>query len=143
MQEYFTRHQAAFFPEADKTIIAICLTYLSYDIFRQGRCSNDVKFEARLSQYPLDSYAAKNWGHHARMHSTVDDLMRFLGNTCVLDASVQALFSFKGYYGFESYCLRVPIGIYGIPFTWLHGSDWRKYCSSLSASATGRVPGTL
>ncbi|OJJ53652.1 hypothetical protein ASPSYDRAFT_499430 [Aspergillus sydowii CBS 593.65] len=140
MQEYFTRHQAAFFPDADKTITASCLTYLSYDIFRQGMCSNDIKFEARLSQYPLYSYAAKNWGHHARVHATIDDLLlRFLGNTCVLDASVQALFSLKGYYGFESYCLRVPLG-----FTAFHLTAWfGKYCSSLSASVMGRVPGTL
>lgn len=120
MQEYFTRHQAAFFPEADKSITARCLTYLSYDIFRQGMCSNDTKFEARLSQYPLYSYAAKNWGHHARVHSTIDDLLlRFLGNTYVLDASVQALFSLKGYYGFESYCMRVPLG-----FTAFHMAAW-------------------
>ncbi|KAJ6149578.1 hypothetical protein N7471_000777 [Penicillium samsonianum] len=120
MQEYFTRHQAGFFPEADKTITASCLTYLSYDIFRQGMCSNDIKFEARLSQYPLYSYAAKNWGHHARVHSTIDDLLLwFLGNSYVLDASVQALFSLKGYYGFESYCLRVPLG-----FTAFHLAAW-------------------
>ncbi|KAJ5628952.1 hypothetical protein N7490_011180 [Penicillium lividum] len=120
MQEYFTRHQAELFPEADKTITASCLTYLSYDIFRQGISSNDIKFEAQLSQYPLYSYAAQNWGHHARVHSTIDDLLlQFLGNTCLLDASVQALFSMKGYYGLDSYCLRFPLG-----FTAFHLAAW-------------------
>lgn len=120
MQEYFTRHQATFFPETDKYITAKCLTYLSYDLFRQGMCLNDTEFEARLSQYPLYSYAAQNWGHHARVHSKIDDLLlRFLGNTFVLDASVQALFSLKGYYGFESYCMRVPLG-----FTASHIAAW-------------------
>ncbi|KAJ5165607.1 uncharacterized protein N7500_007437 [Penicillium coprophilum] len=120
MQEYFKRHQAGFFPDADKTIAESCLTYLSYDIFCQGMCSNDIKFEARLSRYPLYSYAAKNWGHHARVHPTRDDLLLyFFRNTWVLDASVQALFSVKGYYGFESYCLRVPLG-----FTAFHLAAW-------------------
>lgn len=120
MQEYFTRHQAAFFPEADESITARCLTYLSYDIFRQGMCSNDAEFEARLCQYPLYSYAAQNWGHHARVHSPIDDLLlQFLGDSCLLDASVQALFSLKGYYGFESYCTRVPSR-----FTAFHVAAW-------------------
>ncbi|KAJ6153539.1 hypothetical protein N7470_006498 [Penicillium chermesinum] len=120
MQEYFTRHQAVLFPEANKTITASCLTYLSYDTFYRGICSNDTEFEARLSQYPLYSYAAKNWGHHARVHSTIDDLLlRFLGNGPVLDASVQALFAMEGYYGFESYCSKFPSG-----FTAFHLAAW-------------------
>ena len=120
MQEYFTRHQAGFFPEADKTITASCLTYLSYHIFHEGMCSNDIEFEARLRQYPLYSYAAQNWGHHARVHSTIDDLLlQFLWNPRLLDASVQALFSLKGYYGLECYCLRVPM-----KFTAFHLAAW-------------------
>ncbi|KAJ5710526.1 hypothetical protein N7488_004682 [Penicillium malachiteum] len=53
MHEYFTRHQTIFFPESDQTITASCLTYLSYNVFREGMCSNDIEFEDRLSQYPL------------------------------------------------------------------------------------------
>lgn len=120
MQEYFTRHQESFFPEADQTITATCLTYLSYHSFRQGMCLNDTEFEARLSQYPLYSYAAQHWGHHARVHSTIDDLLLgFLKCNGVLDASVQALFALKGDYGFGYYCLVIPFG-----FTALHLAAW-------------------
>ena len=37
----------------------------------------------------------------------------------MLEASLQALFSLKGYYGFESYCIRVPLG-----FTAFHMAAW-------------------
>lgn len=120
MQEYFTRNQAEIFPEAEKDITASCLTYLSYTTFCQGMCHDDIKFEARLSRYPFYSYAARNWGNHARVHSTIDNLsLWFLNNTCVVEASVQALFSVKGYFGLQSYCLRVPFG-----FTALHLTAW-------------------
>ncbi|KAJ5738101.1 hypothetical protein N7493_001256 [Penicillium malachiteum] len=120
MHEYFTRHQAIFFPESDKTITASCLTYLSYDIFQQGMCSNDIEFEDRLSQYPLYSYAAQNRGHHARVHSTVDDLLLgLLRDPDFLNSSFQGLFSLKGYYESESYCLRIPFG-----FTPFHLAAW-------------------
>ena len=120
MQEYFTRHQAGFFPNADQTITESCLTYLSYDIFREGMCLDDTKFEARLSEYPLYSYAAKNWGHHAQVHSRINDLLLgFLNDSFLLDASVQALLSLKGYHGLEIYCLRIPLG-----FTAFHLVAW-------------------
>ncbi|KAJ5980142.1 hypothetical protein N7481_007440 [Penicillium waksmanii] len=121
MQEYFTRNQAVFFPDAEKTITASCLTYLSYDIFHRGMCSNDIQYEAQLSQYPLYSYAAISWGHHARVYPIIDDLLLpFLRNTSILDdASVQALFSLKGYHGVQSYCLRIPMG-----FTAVHLAAW-------------------
>ncbi|KAK9855689.1 hypothetical protein MYU51_002355 [Penicillium brevicompactum] len=111
MQEYFTRHQELFLPEADQTIATACLTYLSYHSFRQGMCLNDTAFEARLSQYPLYSYAAQHWGHHARVHSTIDDLLLcFLNTNKVVDASVQALFALKDDHGFGDYCLMIPFG---------------------------------
>ncbi|CAI7644561.1 unnamed protein product [Penicillium bialowiezense] len=120
MQEYFTRHQDVFFPGADQTITAACLTYLSYHSFRQGMCLDDRKFKARLSQYPLYSYAAQNWGHHAREHPTIDDLLLwFLNCDCVLDASVQALFALKDDYDFGDYCLMVPFR-----FTAFHLAAW-------------------
>ena len=126
MQEYFTRNQAELFPLAQEMITASCLTYLSYGIFRQGRCHDDIQFEARLRQYPFYSYAAQNWGYHSRVHSTIDSLLlEFLGYSCVVEASVQAMLCVKGYYGFESYCLRIPFGFTAFHLAaWL---DWRSY----------------
>jgi hypothetical protein len=63
---YFQRSWDRWFQNAHGDIAARCVTYLSFDRFRSGPCSTDAEFEERLAEYPLYSFAAKNWGHHAR-----------------------------------------------------------------------------
>ncbi|KAJ4855375.1 ankyrin repeats (3 copies) domain-containing protein [Trichoderma breve] len=58
-QEYFQRTQKDWFPDAQNEITSACITYLSFDIFSTG-------FN------PLYSYAAENWGHHARDSINLD-----------------------------------------------------------------------
>ncbi|KAK8067080.1 ankyrin repeat protein [Apiospora hydei] len=65
--EYFERTQDHYFEKAHSKITDICITYLSFDIFGQGRCDTDIEFEDRLHRYPFHdrtplSYAAAN-GH--------------------------------------------------------------------------------
>jgi hypothetical protein len=45
-----------------------CLTYLSFEA-TIGFCPTYREFEARLQLNPLYEYAARNWGHHARVAS--------------------------------------------------------------------------
>jgi ankyrin repeat protein len=65
-QEYFRRTQTRWFPDAELEIVKTCITYLSFDTFRSGFCSNDAEFEIRIQSNVLYNYAARNWGHHAR-----------------------------------------------------------------------------
>ncbi|KAH8125152.1 ankyrin repeat protein [Trichoderma asperelloides] len=65
-QEYFQRTQRDWFPDAQNEITSACLTYITFDTFSQGVCSTYESFKDRIQSNPLYSYAAQNWGHHAR-----------------------------------------------------------------------------
>lgn len=109
MKEFFTRSWTVWFPLAHESIATTCLTYLSFDAFQGGMCFNDTEFEARLGQYPLYSYAARNWGHHARVQHVNNDLIfSFLTDTLKVNASVQALFALRGLSNIGHYCRRIP-----------------------------------
>lgn len=51
------------------------MTYLLFETFQEGMCSNDSDFEVRLGQYPLYFYAARNWGHHDRLQTIHNPLV--------------------------------------------------------------------
>jgi len=69
-QDYFERNQSRWFPSAEKTIAATCITYLSFDIFKgdafavQTEMSDERVFMLYFD-HPLFLYAAQYWGHHA------------------------------------------------------------------------------
>ncbi|KAF5584277.1 AGC PKA kinase, partial [Fusarium subglutinans] len=92
MQDYFTENQDQIFSDAEKTVTSICVTYLSFDAFHSGPCLGNYDLEQRLQQYPFYDYAAKNWGHHARVSSSQPRrlLLGFLDNEGNLMASDQA-----------------------------------------------------
>ncbi|KAL8775416.1 MAG: hypothetical protein Q9194_003784, partial [Teloschistes cf. exilis] len=66
-QEYFERTGDAWNPGGQLHITIACLTYLSFTTFQSGSCSTDKEFEERLQQHQFLDYAAKHWGHHARV----------------------------------------------------------------------------
>jgi len=68
-QEYFERTQEDWFPNAESEITIICVTYLSFNVFRNGIFA-DLK--ERLHSYPFYGYATQNWGHHARKTLNLD-----------------------------------------------------------------------
>ncbi|CAD6584844.1 MAG: hypothetical protein ASARMPREDX12_001771 [Alectoria sarmentosa] len=95
VEEYFRDRKQELFPDADSQIAEICLTYLSFDIFENGRCSSDQKFEIRLEENCFLDYAARNWGHHANKgeEHTVEDLaLNFLKNNNKTSCASQILF---------------------------------------------------
>ncbi|KAI9768838.1 MAG: hypothetical protein M1840_004652 [Geoglossum simile] len=65
-QEYFDQTRESKFPNAQINITLTCATYLSFDVFEMGPCTNDAELETRLRDYSLLNYAANNWGHHAQ-----------------------------------------------------------------------------
>lgn len=109
IHEYFVRFQGWPFPTSHRVIADKCLTYLLFDAFTDGMCSNDVEYESRLNQYPLYSYAAQNWGYHARTQSVNDDLLySFLKKTPNYEASVQAIFAMQQISSLGDYSQRIP-----------------------------------
>jgi len=112
-QEYFERTQKQWFPDAQTNITMICVTYLSFDVFRSGICQSDDEFEERLRSNQLYRYAARNWGHHARkalylsegvslekedkakFEATIQAVLDFLMRTTEVEAASQALIAKK------------------------------------------------
>ncbi|AEO57476.1 hypothetical protein MYCTH_94266 [Thermothelomyces thermophilus ATCC 42464] len=66
--EYFRRQdsRARWFADAEARIAEICVTYLSFDAFKEGFCPSDQEFEARVRSHPFYSYTARYWGYHVR-----------------------------------------------------------------------------
>jgi len=98
--EYFDRTRGKWFPNAESEITTTCITYLSSTIFESGICQTDEDFEERLQSNQFFEYAARNWGHHARIAPTSDLVLNqtvaeFLRSETKVDASSQGLFAFK------------------------------------------------
>lgn len=74
-QEYFGQTRAKWFPEAESDITTACLTYISFDAFGSGLSFTDEDFQQRLDTNQLYDYAAKFWGHHARLCRRLVDLV--------------------------------------------------------------------
>jgi ankyrin repeat protein len=102
-QEYFERTQEKWFPNADVSVAKTCITYLSFDVFETGFCPTDEDFEKRLLLNPLFDYAARNWGHHARVARVkVKDLvLGFLESGAKISASSQATMASRGSPGYS------------------------------------------
>ncbi|KAL4933770.1 uncharacterized protein BDV17DRAFT_67832 [Aspergillus undulatus] len=65
-KEYFQREVSKLFPDAETNIGRSCLTYLSYDVFKTGRCLSAESLTERVLDYPLYDYASQHWAHHAQ-----------------------------------------------------------------------------
>ncbi|KAI0593638.1 hypothetical protein F4775DRAFT_586693 [Biscogniauxia sp. FL1348] len=91
-QEYFERTKTVWFPNSEMEITKICVTYLSFSVFKNGWCQTDAEFEERLQANVLYEYAARNWGHHARKcSSSCQEVIDFLENERIVEAASQAL----------------------------------------------------
>jgi ankyrin repeat protein len=114
-KEYFERKWTIWFAGAHSRIATTCVTYLSFDVFEEGICSNQTDFEDRLHEYPLYSYASLNWGHHAHSQPINETLMlEFLSDTLKVDACVQGLFYIGGYFTHSGYNRNGPPGFTGL-----------------------------
>ncbi|KAF2732169.1 hypothetical protein EJ04DRAFT_497286, partial [Polyplosphaeria fusca] len=63
-QEYLERIRETWNPSAQVDIASTCLTYLSFNDFKNGSCSTDTKLKERLQQSVFLDYAARYWGPH-------------------------------------------------------------------------------
>ena len=114
-QEYFERTRGKWFQNAETSIAAICVTYLSFCDFESGFCQTDYEFEQRLWLNQLYNYAAHNWGNHAREASTLcQEVIGFLESKPKAEAASQALLAIKGYLLHSDYSQEVPRQITGL-----------------------------
>ncbi|OCK73256.1 hypothetical protein K432DRAFT_340557, partial [Lepidopterella palustris CBS 459.81] len=65
-QKYFERIREIWCTYAQLKIATTCLIYLTLDDFRTGSCPSDDKFQKRLEDNKLLSYAARYWAYHIR-----------------------------------------------------------------------------
>jgi hypothetical protein len=94
VQEYFRGQRKELFPLGERSITETCLTYLCFDEFGRGCCSNDKELELRLQQYPFLNYAAHYWGHHGRecfSNESEELALIFLKHSLNLDCSIQVM----------------------------------------------------
>ncbi|KAK4085523.1 uncharacterized protein Triagg1_513 [Trichoderma aggressivum f. europaeum] len=88
-QEYFSQTRTRWFPDSDMIMTDICASYLLFRVFEEGPMGNG--FRKRSKTYPLYSYAAQNWGHHARKASKLRrKVMEFLECETKIEASIEA-----------------------------------------------------
>ncbi|KAL8766351.1 MAG: hypothetical protein Q9209_006878 [Squamulea sp. 1 TL-2023] len=100
-QEYFERNPILDPSVAQAEMTKTCITYLSLQHFGEGPCDDDEALQDRFKKYPFVSYAARNWGNHARTASEDDCreiILAFLSyenlRASALDAS--GLWHFEG-----------------------------------------------
>ncbi|TAQ84511.1 hypothetical protein B7494_g7175 [Chlorociboria aeruginascens] len=95
LQEYLEKNRGKLLPNPEVEIGTACLTYLSFDIFREGPCNNEEELHHRLQEYQLLDYASHNWGYHVKenqLHERVVDLLLpFLKDEQKLSSFVQIL----------------------------------------------------
>jgi hypothetical protein len=112
-QEYFERTWISWFPDAQRDIAMICVTYLSFDTFQTGFCLTDEDFEARLRLNPLYDYTARNWGYHVQVASIEKEqlILNLLESGVKISAASQAMMADESY---SDYSQRVPRQITGV-----------------------------
>lgn len=93
---------STWFPDAEEYLAMACIRYLSLEEFHRP-CSSEEELEDRKQTYPFFTYAAVNWGHHARKASASGTIFTdFLTNEERLNASCQGWGRFDETITFES-----------------------------------------
>ena len=69
-QQYFERIRESKFPNAQACIATACLTYLAFDVFKDGPCKHENSIRERLKKYEFSRYVAQFWAFHAREAET-------------------------------------------------------------------------
>lgn len=110
-QQYLDDNRFSLFPDAQAEILQTCLTYLSFNEFRRGRCAFE-SFDPehvnsfgngkqiakrrflpnRLLNFPFLQYAASNWGRHASGEVGIShqhEVFAFLQNPMLLESAAQ------------------------------------------------------
>ncbi|KAL9082809.1 MAG: hypothetical protein Q9165_008768 [Trypethelium subeluteriae] len=125
-QEYFEKVRSEWNPDAQEEIAAACLTYLSFNTFRNGSSASDEAFEQRLAENPFFDYSAHYWNEHIRplRHPcrASELALTFLYNASLVDAVVQA--ASVSTYRYSNYSLHFPGQSNGLHLAARHGLSY-------------------
>ena len=66
IREYFESSRNNIFPNAERDIAIVCLTYISFNVFTRNPCLNRDEVKIRSKQHPLLDYAARHLSEHVR-----------------------------------------------------------------------------
>lgn len=90
LQEYLDVNRELLVPNANRDIASLCLTYLSFDNFREGPC-DCISLYKRLKEFTFLDYAAWNWHIHlqAVQLEFMEQILAFLQNRPKIYALVQ------------------------------------------------------
>ncbi|CAF9940730.1 hypothetical protein IMSHALPRED_002143 [Imshaugia aleurites] len=94
LQEYFENNRGTLVPDSEVEMARTCLTYLSFDVFGSGPCTDGEALDQRLQTYQFLDYASHNWGHHVienQLHERMDLVLTFLEDDQKLSSLVQVL----------------------------------------------------
>ncbi|PGH05438.1 hypothetical protein GX51_02962 [Blastomyces parvus] len=94
LQEYFEKNPEKLISDPDVDIARACLTYLSFDAFGSGPCSDGETLTQRLQNYQFLDYASRHWGHHVteeQLPRLMNLIIAYLGDSRKLPSSVQVL----------------------------------------------------
>ena len=78
-----------------------CLTYMSFDVFKQGPCTDEASYKARLDKHSFGKYVAQYWGRHVKEveeenPELYDTVIKVIGPSTVVDAMTQLVIAQKG-----------------------------------------------
>ncbi|KAH7031050.1 uncharacterized protein B0I36DRAFT_349186 [Microdochium trichocladiopsis] len=113
-QEYFEKTQNKWFPDGQTYLTEICVSYLSFGVFKAGRCLSDQDFENRLTTYQLYDYASNYWGAHAKLATSYQWSSTFLEIQSQVDSAAQGLLARKIWYAYFDYSTQMPIQMTGL-----------------------------
>ena len=94
LKEYLDRVRDSRYPNAQDSILNVCITYLLFDEFQAGYCRTPKAFESRIEHNALLGYISSSWGYHSLgdiQSDTEAALLRFLLNDGAVSSCSQAL----------------------------------------------------
>jgi len=71
-----------------------CLTYLSFDNFRQKRSPDFDTFMARVAAYPASEYVARKWGRHVTDAGPPAEMVERVLQTCISETTRNSILDF-------------------------------------------------
>lgn len=111
LQEYFEANPEKLIPNPEAEIARACLTYLSFDDFGKGPCSDGETLGRRLQEYQLLDYASRNWGSHimkGQLPEIVKLIRTYLEDSQKVSSSVQILHIHATSYRMKDWYDRFP-----------------------------------
>ncbi|KXJ85091.1 hypothetical protein Micbo1qcDRAFT_198942 [Microdochium bolleyi] len=120
-QEYFERTQNKWLPDCQAYLTEVCVTYLSFSVFKAGRCESDQDFKNRLNTYQLYDYASHYWGEHAKFATSYEWTSSFLEIQSQVDSVVQVFLEEEASYYLPYSTTEISIHMTGLHLVAMFG----------------------